>query len=212
MYIHLNRLIPSTQTTTKNTSQDFLPYGQFITFTLSSSLSDTLLSEPAQTEPGTPIGHLSNRNSVNTSVDTRDTILAVDIGKDAKSRLRLNSRGSLFVTGDFGRLHTGTESHGSICLRNTTDNTPRDTGGEAPSSESPSMVSAPMVSWIFPPKRGTWSSLTQLPRKQKEELLLWLMPQSMPKFRIIGQFTSPFNRRLPTPWFFACAKTSKGDN
>lgn len=109
--------------------------------TLSSHILDALLSEPAQTEPGTPVRHLSDSDSVDTSVDTRDTFFAVDVGKNPKGGLGLYSGSSLFMTSDLNCLHACAEAHSSIRLGNTADDTSRDTSGKVPGAESSGMVS-----------------------------------------------------------------------
>lgn len=137
---YLDRLIPSTQTPAENTSQDLLPYSQPVVLTLSSHVLDTLLGEPAQAESGTPVCHLPDSDSIDTSVDTRDTILAVDVGEDTEGGLGLDSSGGLLVASDLDRLHTRAETHCSVRLSDTTNDTSCNTGGEVTGAESAGMV------------------------------------------------------------------------
>lgn len=111
-----------------------------------------MLGEPAQPESGTPVRHLSNSDSIDASVNTCDTIFAVDVGEDTEGGLGLDSSGSLLVSSDLDSLHARAEAHCSVRLSNTTDNTSRNTGGEVTSAESTSMVSV----WVLAGK--VWCS------------------------------------------------------
>lgn len=131
----LDRLIPCGETATESRSCDFLNCAQFLTVFLSGSFADTILCKTRQTKSGTPVCDLSNGHSVDTLIDTSDTLFSVNVGKGLESARRLDALGGKFVLGDLDRLHAGTETHGSVSLRKTTGHTTYDTGSEVPCAE-----------------------------------------------------------------------------
>ena len=122
----LNRLVPSAEATTNGGSSNLLDCAELLVLGLASHLLDTVLSETAETESASPVGHLANSDGVNTLVDTADTFATVDFHEGLESRLRLDTGSGELVFGDFHRLHAGAETHGSIGLRNTTGHTTDD--------------------------------------------------------------------------------------
>jgi hypothetical protein len=123
----LNRLVPGRETTTESRGENLLGSAELLAVLLVGNLADTLLGQTGETEAGTPVGHLSNGDGIDTLVDSLDTLLAVDIHKGSKGALRLDTRSSELVLCDLDRLHAGTETHGGVSLSNTTDNTTNDT-------------------------------------------------------------------------------------
>lgn len=124
---NLNWLIPCAETTTKRACEDLLQTRQLLVLLLAGSSADPALGKTAETEARTPVGHLSDSDSVDTLVDTSDTLLAVDVHEGREGGLGLDTGGSQLVLGDLDRLHAGAETHGSISLSDTTGNTTDDT-------------------------------------------------------------------------------------
>lgn len=60
--------------------------------------------------PRTPIGHLTQSDSIHTFVDPCDTFPTIDIRKHGPGRRRFDPRNQLFVTSDLGCLHARAES------------------------------------------------------------------------------------------------------
>lgn len=122
----LNGLVPGTETTTKTRGKNLLSSRELLARLLAGGTADPALSQTAKTETATPVGHLADSNSVDTLVNTADTILAVDVHEGGKGGGRLNTGGSHLVLGDLDRLHAGAETHGSVSLGNTTSDTTED--------------------------------------------------------------------------------------
>lgn len=136
----LNGLVPCTQTTTDGRSEDLLPGVELLLVALAGDVADTTLSQTAETEARAPVGHLTNSDSVDTLVDTLDTLLAVDIHESSKGGLRSNTRSDLLVLGNLNSLHASAEAHGGVSLSNTTSNTSDDTTSELVGTSGASVV------------------------------------------------------------------------
>lgn len=126
----LNGLIPGRETTTEGTGSDLFESRELVAVLLAGDAPDPTLSKTAETETGTPVGHLSDSDSIDTLVDTANTIGAVDGCKSLEGGLRLDTSSKLLVLGDLSSLHAGAETHGGICLSDTTGNTTNDTTTE----------------------------------------------------------------------------------
>lgn len=132
---NLDRLVPGRETTTNGGGENLLPGIERLALLLAGEVTDGLLGETRETEPATPVRHLTDSNSVDTLVDTGNTLLPIDVGKDGEGRWGLDAGGSLLVAGDLYSLHTCAEAHGRIGLGNTTDDTSGDTGSEVAGAE-----------------------------------------------------------------------------
>lgn len=137
---NLDGLVPGGETTTETGCQDLFKGRQLSAFLLVSDLADSRLSQTRETEAGTPVGGLADSNSVDTTVDTADALLAVDIHEGREGAGRLSASGGHLVLGDFDRLHAGTETHGSVGLSDTTSHTTADTGDEVVGTEGAGLV------------------------------------------------------------------------
>ena len=133
---HLNRLVPRGKTTTQTGCQDLLPRSKLLTVVLASDFADGRLRQTGETEAGTPVGGLTNSNSVDTTVDTADAFPTVDIREGLEGAGRLRAFSSHLVLGDFNRLHAGTETHRSVRLSDTTGHTSGDTSEEVGSAKN----------------------------------------------------------------------------
>lgn len=60
--------------------------------------------------PATPVGALSDSDSVNTLVDTRKTLTSVNVSKDGPGGWGLDARLGLLVSGDLSSLHASAET------------------------------------------------------------------------------------------------------
>lgn len=109
---------------------------------LARHITDTLLGQPRQTEAGTPVGHLANRDRVDTLINTSNTLLAVDVGEHGEGARGLDAGRCLLVARDLDRLHACAETHGSVRLRDTTENTSGDTSEEGSGTERAGIVPA----------------------------------------------------------------------
>lgn len=127
---NLDGLVPGGETTTKTGGKNLLPGAELLTFLLAGDVADALLSETGQTETGTPVGHLADSDSVDTLVDTADTLLAVDVHESGEGALGCDARGSHLVLGNLDRLHASAEAHGGISLGHTAGDTTDDTTTE----------------------------------------------------------------------------------
>lgn len=123
----LNGLVPGGQTATETGSKNLLPGGELLAVLLASYVADTLLGQTRETETGTPVGHLTDGDGVDTLVDALDTLLAVDTHEGLESAGRRDAGGGNLVLGDLDRLHASAETHGGIGLGNTTGDTTDDT-------------------------------------------------------------------------------------
>jgi hypothetical protein len=136
----LNRLIPSTETTTKTTGKDLLESAQLGSFFFTCSFANTLFCKTGKTESGTPISHLSDGYRINTLVDTLNTFFAVDIHECSECAWWFDTRGRDLVFCDFDRLHASAESHRGICLCDTSCYSTTDSCCEVTSSEGSRIV------------------------------------------------------------------------
>jgi len=137
---HLDRLVPSRETTTYRRGANLLQRGQLLAVLLARRLADALLGETAETETRAPVGHLADGHGVDALVDAADAFLAVDVhegGPRTRSRL---PRCRQLVLGDLHRLHARAETHGRIRLRNTTRHAADDTATELAGAETASIV------------------------------------------------------------------------
>lgn len=137
---NLNGLVPGAQATTKTGGNNLLVSSELLFAALATDVANPAFGETGQTETGTPVGHLSDGDSVNTLVNTADTVLAVDVHEGGKGGLRRNTRSSHLVLGDFDSLHAGAEAHGSVSLSNTTGNTTDDTATKLAEAAGASIV------------------------------------------------------------------------
>jgi len=137
---NLNRLVPSTQTATESRRQNLLPSIQLAAVILAGDFPNTLFSQSRKTETGTPVRHLSNSNSIHTLVNTPDALLAVDIHEGSKSARGLDTRSSKLRLCDLDRLHAGAETHCSIRLCHSTEDTTADAGREVRGAEGTGIV------------------------------------------------------------------------
>lgn len=136
----LDGLVPGAQTTTKTGSNDLLVSSELLLAALATDIANPAFSKTGETETGTPVGHLSDGDSVDTLVNTADTFLAVDVHEGGKGRLGRNTASSHLVLGDFDSLHAGAEAHGSVSLSNTTGNTTDDTATKLAEAAGASVV------------------------------------------------------------------------
>lgn len=136
----LDRLVPGAKTTTDTSGCNLLPRSQCVLAALAGSRANPALGQTAETETRTPVGHLSDGDSVDSLVDTTNTFLAVDIHEGCESGLGLDAAGGQLVLGDLNGLHAGAEAHGGIRLGNTTSHTTDDTTTELGSTKSSSVV------------------------------------------------------------------------
>lgn len=119
----LDRLVPSAETTTESTSKNLLAGRELVALLLAGGRADPALGQSAETETGSPVGHLSDGDSVDSLVDTADTLLVVNAHKGLEGGGRLDTGSGQLVLGDFDRLHAGAETHGGVGLGNTTGDT-----------------------------------------------------------------------------------------
>lgn len=136
----LDRLVPGRKTTTKSAGGDLFNDAQLLATVLASHLSDTTLGNARQTEPATPVGHLPDRNGVDTLVDTTNTFTTVDVHEGLHGARGLHSGGSNLVLRDLDRLHASAETHGGISLSKTSNHTTSDTTDEVVCAEDTSAV------------------------------------------------------------------------
>lgn len=136
----LNGLVPGRETTTEGTGSDLFESRELVAVLLAGDIPDPTLSKTAETETGTPVGHLSDSDSIDTLVDTANTIGAVDGCKSLEGGLRLDTGSELLVLGDLSGLHAGAETHGGIGLSDTTGNTTNDTTTELRGSGNTGVV------------------------------------------------------------------------
>lgn len=142
-------LVPGAETTAEGGSEDALWCGQLLLGVgLAGEAADSVLTRSivskwhfilgyasnvrnsAKTETRSPVGDLSHSHSVDTLVDTTNTLGTVD-GHEALNRARgLLARLCGLVLGHFHSLHARAETHGSIGLSKTTSHTPQDTSRE----------------------------------------------------------------------------------
>ncbi|KAH3668269.1 hypothetical protein OGAPHI_002023 [Ogataea philodendri] len=127
---HLNWLVPGRKTTTQSRRQNSLASSQLLVLRLSGERLDGVLSESGQPESRSPVGHLSNCNSIDTLVDTLDTFLGVDVLENFQAALDWGSSSSSLVSGDLDSLHTGTESHCEVSLEQSTSDSSTNTRNE----------------------------------------------------------------------------------
>lgn len=130
-----NRLVPGGETTTQTGRQNLFNRGKLLAVVLASDLTDSSFSQTGETESGAPVGSLTDSNRVDTTVDTPDTLLTIDIHEGCEGAGGLHTRSSHLVLGDLDRLHAGTETHGSVGLGNTTGHTSGYTGEEVGGTE-----------------------------------------------------------------------------
>jgi hypothetical protein len=162
-YAHdFDGLVPGGETTTKSGGEDLfgrteLDGGVFLVgdfadagfavgvvlvglfLILLSSLGGNLRNT-AETEPRTPVGDLSNSNSVDTLVDARNTFAAVDVHESSHSTGSLSTRLDGLVLGHLDGLHACAEAHGRIGLRQTTSHATNDAGAEVVGAEAAGVV------------------------------------------------------------------------
>ena len=119
---HLDRLIPSAQTTTQPGRKHLLVSIQLDARVLfARDPPDALFRQPRQTKPRSPIGNLPDRNRIHALIDTPDTLFAVDIHERGKGGGRLDSGRGELVLRDLDRLHASTETHCRVGLRHAAD-------------------------------------------------------------------------------------------
>lgn len=127
----LNRLVPSRKTTTNGGSNDLFKNVELLAIVLAGNLSNSLLTKTGKTETGAPVSALANGNSVDTLVNTSDTLLSVDILENLKGSGNLDAANSSgLVTGDLNSLHACAETHGHVGLGETTNHTTGDTSSK----------------------------------------------------------------------------------
>jgi len=131
----LDRLVPCGQTTTERGSGDLLHHGELLAALLVPHFANTVLGNAGQTEARTPVGDLAHSDGIDATVDTADTLLAVDAHERLKGARRLYTTGRDLVLCNLHGLHARAEAHGGIGLCETTDHTSRDTGDEIGSAE-----------------------------------------------------------------------------
>lgn len=131
---NLDGLVPGAETTADRGSKDLLHGRELLVAALASGGANPALGETRETKAGAPVGHLADSNSVNTLVNTADTLTAVNVHEGGKGRLGLDTRSCHLVLGDLDSLHAGAKSHGSIGLSDTTGNTADDASAELAST------------------------------------------------------------------------------
>lgn len=75
-----------------------------------SSAAHAAIKKERRCVPTTPVGHLSDGDSVDSLVDSFDTFPPVDVHEDGPRSWWLDTRGGDLVTGDLDRLHTGADT------------------------------------------------------------------------------------------------------
>lgn len=116
----LDRLVPCAQATTEGGCENLLPGAKLLTVLLAGDIADTLLRQTGETEARAPVGHLPDCDGVDTLVDATDTFAAVDVHESGPRALGGLPGGRHLVFGDLDRLHASAETHGGVCLSNTT--------------------------------------------------------------------------------------------
>lgn len=137
---NLNRLVPSRQTTTETRGKHLLPSRQLLALLLAGDLADGRLGQTGQTEAGTPVGSLANGDGVDTTVDTADTLLAIDVHERGKGAGGLDAGRGHFVLGNLDGLHAGAETHGGVGLGDTTSHTTGNTTDEVVRTQGAGLV------------------------------------------------------------------------
>lgn len=132
---NLNGLVPCAQTATKGGSGDLLNHTELLAVLLLRDLANTSLRDTGQTKAGTPVGDLANRNGIDTTVDTAETLGAPDAHEGLKRAWWLRAGSCNLVLCDLDCLHASAEAHGGIGLRKTTCHSTRDTGKKVGSAE-----------------------------------------------------------------------------
>lgn len=132
---HLNRLVPGGETTTQTGCQDLFQGGQLLAVVLAGELANAHFRRTGETETGAPVGGLADRNGIDTTVDTPDALLTVDIHEGLEGARGLHTLCGHLVLGDFDRLHAGAEPHGGIRLGHTTGHTAGNTRQEVRSAK-----------------------------------------------------------------------------
>lgn len=136
----LDGLVPRAETTTQTGCENLLPRAQLGVFLLPGSPADALLCQTAETETRSPVRHLADGDGVDSLVDALDALLPVDVHEGGKGALGRDTCCSQLRLGDLDGLHAGAETHGRICLRNTTHDTSTDTSSEITGTEGACVV------------------------------------------------------------------------
>ena len=137
---NLNRLVPGTEATTNGRGQNLLPGAKLLLFALAGHGLNSALSQTTETEARAPVGHLADGHSVDTLVNTTDTLAAVDVHESGEGGLGLDTGSGHLVLGDLDSLHAGAEAHGSVGLSHTTSDTTDDATSEVIGAGGTSMI------------------------------------------------------------------------
>lgn len=136
----LDGLVPGTETTAQRRRQDLLRHAQFLPIFLARRLPDPRLRNATEAEARPPVGDLADGDGVDATVDTPDTLAAVDVHERRHRAWWLHARRRNLVLGDFDRLHAGAEAHGCVGLGQTADHAASDASDEAVGAEAASVV------------------------------------------------------------------------
>lgn len=137
---NLDGLVPSRETTTNSRGSDLLNHTHLLTVLLASELADTVLSDTRETEARTPVGDLTDSDSINTTVDAANALASVYIHEGRHGAWWLHPRRRHLVLCDFHRLHACAEAHGRVGLSETTDHATADAGDETVGASCASIV------------------------------------------------------------------------
>lgn len=136
----LDGLVPRAETTTQTRREDLLPRIQLSAILLPSRLADALLRKAAEAETRSPVRHLADGYGIDSLVDAPDSLFPVYIHEGSEGSRGLDACGGHLGLGNLDGLHTSAETHGRICLRDTTHDTSSDTGSEITSTRGARVV------------------------------------------------------------------------
>lgn len=125
---YLERLVPTTQSTTNSGGCNFLTHRQFVCLSLASESPDGSLCCLRYAHTATPSRDLPEGNGIDTFVDSSDALGTQDIEECLHGTRYPGPLGHLLVPRDLHGLHARGHAHGQIRLSSTTSHTSKCSG------------------------------------------------------------------------------------
>lgn len=107
---NLNGLVPCRERTADRAGQDLVHGTEPVSLLDALDVPQALLGETGETHSASPVGRLTERDGVDTLVDTGDTLSAVNVHEHLEGALGRGAGLDLLVSRDLDRLHARAET------------------------------------------------------------------------------------------------------
>lgn len=137
---HLDGLVPARQSTSNARGQYLLNNTESLLSPFVVGSADRIFNQSREAEPRPPIGDLPNCYSIDSFVNSSQSLRPKHRDKCLQGTRGFQPRCRLLLSSNFRCLHTGTEPDRCVCLGRTTDHASCDAGQKLGGPDCPRMI------------------------------------------------------------------------